>query len=104
MNKTASVSGAARGIGLSVKERKDILNIASLTTYASAIRLAEYCLSKSGVSMMTKLFADRLADHGINIYEIRPGLVKTDMTRGVREKYDTFIPSGGLPIQRWVYL
>lgn len=78
-----------------------IINIASLTSYASATSMAEYCLSKTGVSMMTKLFADRLADHGIYVYEIRPGIVKTDMTSGVRDKYDEFINSGGLPIQRW---
>lgn len=78
-----------------------IINIASLTSYVSAISMAEYCLSKTGVSMMTKLFADRLAGHGIHVYEIRPGIVKTDMTSGVRNKYDTFINSGGLPIERW---
>lgn len=80
-----------------------IINIASLTSYASAISMAEYCLSKTGVSMMTKLYADRLAEHGINVYEIRPGIVKTDMTSGVREKYDSFIDNGGLPLKRWGY-
>lgn len=78
-----------------------IINIASLTSYATATSMAEYCLSKTGVSMMTKLFADRLAGNGINVYEIRPGIVKTDMTSGVRDKYNDFINSGGLPIQRW---
>lgn len=89
------------------KEDQDIapiiVNIASLTSYASATSMAEYCLSKTGVSMMTKLYADRLADHGINVYEIRPGIVKTEMTSGVSKKYDTFIHSGGLPLRRWGY-
>jgi 3-oxoacyl-[acyl-carrier protein] reductase len=80
-----------------------IVNIASLTSYASATSMAEYCLSKTGVSMMTKLYADRLSEHGILVYEIRPGIVKTDMTAVVREKYDRFIEDGGLPIQRWGY-
>jgi 3-oxoacyl-[acyl-carrier protein] reductase len=80
-----------------------IVNIASLTSYASATSMAEYCLSKTGVSMMTKLYADRLAGHGINVYEIRPGIVKTDMTKVVRDKYDKFIDDGGLPIRRWGY-
>jgi len=85
------------------RKRSMIVNIASLTSYASAISMAEYCLSKTGVSMMTKLFADRLSNHGINVYEIRPGIIKSDMTTDVKEKYDTFINEGGLPIQRWGY-
>jgi 3-oxoacyl-[acyl-carrier protein] reductase len=80
-----------------------IVNIASLTSYASATSMAEYCLSKTGVSMMTKLYADRLSEHGIYVYEIRPGIVKTDMTKVVQEKYDEFIERGGLPIRRWGY-
>ena len=80
-----------------------IVNIASLTSYASATSMAEYCLSKTGVSMMTSLYADRLAQHGIRVYEIRPGIVKTDMTVAVRDKYDAFIEEGGLPIRRWGY-
>lgn len=85
------------------QKRPMIINIASLTSYASATSMAEYCLSKTGVSMLTKLYADRLAEHGINVYEIRPGIVKTDMTSGVRDKYDSFIENGGLPIKRWGY-
>jgi 3-oxoacyl-[acyl-carrier protein] reductase len=80
-----------------------IVNIASLTSYASATSMAEYCLSKTGVSMMTKLYADRLSEHGIHVYEIRPGIVKTDMTSVVRDKYDKFIEEGGLPIKRWAH-
>jgi len=78
-----------------------IINIASLTSYASSTYMAEYALSKSAVSMMTKLYADRLAEFGINVYEIRPGIIKTDMTKASQQKYDVFIENGGLPITRW---
>ena len=78
-----------------------IINIASLTSYASATFMAEYALSKSAVSMMTKLYADRLAEYGINVYELRPGIIQTEMTRPSKKKYDRFIAEGGLPIKRW---
>jgi len=92
-----------------IKERKSgdsrynpkIINIASLTSYASSTHMAEYALSKSAVSMMTKLYADRLAEFGINVYEIRPGIIKSDMTKPSQQKYDDFIKQGGLPIKRW---
>ena len=61
----------------------------------------EYCLSKAGVSMATRLFAARLADHGINVYEIQPGIIATDMTAGVKDKYDRLIADGLTPIRRW---
>jgi len=50
---------------------------------------------------MTKLYADRLSEYGINVYEIRPGIIMTNMTKASRQKYDTFIEKGGLPISRW---
>lgn len=78
-----------------------IVNIASLTSYASSTYMAEYALSKSALSMMTKLFADRLSEFGINVYEIRPGIIKTSMTAPSKKKYDNFIRQGGLPISRW---
>ena len=78
-----------------------IINIASLTSYASSTYMAEYALSKSAVSMMTKLYADRLSEYGIHVYEIRPGIIKTDMTLISQKKYDKFIEDGGLPISRW---
>jgi 3-oxoacyl-[acyl-carrier protein] reductase len=81
--------------------RPKIINIASLTSYASSTYMAEYALSKSAVSMMTKLYADRLAEHGINVYEIRPGIIRTDLTLASQKKYDQFIDQGGLPISRW---
>ncbi|MEM7534959.1 MAG: 3-ketoacyl-ACP reductase [Chloroflexota bacterium] len=78
-----------------------IINTGSINAFTSSTSRAEYCLSKAGVSMMTQLFADRLAGHGINVYEIRPGIIETDMTRVVKEKYDTLIEGGLTPIMRW---
>jgi NAD(P)-dependent dehydrogenase (short-subunit alcohol dehydrogenase family) len=78
-----------------------IINISSLSSYTSSVNRAEYCISKAGVSMMTTLFADRLAEHGIRVYEIRPGIIRTDMTAAVAEKYDRLISDGLTPIRRW---
>jgi Dehydrogenases with different specificities (related to short-chain alcohol dehydrogenases) len=78
-----------------------IVNISSVSAYAASPERAEYCISKAGLAMMTKVFAARLADEGINVYEIRPGVIATDMTAGVREKYDQKIADGLTPISRW---
>ena len=78
-----------------------IINIGSMSAYTSSLRRGEYCLSKAGLAMMTSLFADRLAPDGILVYEIRPGIIETDMTSGVHEKYDQLITEGLLPIHRW---
>jgi 3-oxoacyl-[acyl-carrier protein] reductase len=82
-------------------ERPKIVNIGSLSAYTSSPNRGEYCISKAGLAMMTALYADRLAAHGINVYEIRPGIIETDMTSGVKEKYDTLIDNGLTPIERW---
>jgi 3-oxoacyl-[acyl-carrier protein] reductase len=78
-----------------------IVNISSVSAYAASPERADYCVSKAGLSMMTKLFAARLAGEGINVYEIRPGIIETDMTGGVKEKYDRLIDEGLTPIKRW---
>ena len=78
-----------------------IINISSISAYASSTHRAEYCISKAGLSMMTQLFADRLAEFGIPVFEIRPGIIATDMTSGVEEKYDQLIAEGLTPIRRW---
>jgi 3-oxoacyl-[acyl-carrier protein] reductase len=78
-----------------------IINIGSISAYTSSILRGEYCLSKAGMAMMTILFADRLAAEGILVYEIRPGLVETDMTSGVKQKYNQQIAGGVLPLARW---
>ena len=78
-----------------------IINIGSISAYTSSPARGEYCISKAGIAMVTALFADRLAASGINVYEIRPGIIKTDMTSGVKEKYDKLINDGLTPIRRW---
>ena len=77
-----------------------IITTTSISAETSSINRGEYCISKAGLSMTVKLFADRLAPYGINSYEIRPGIIKTDMTAGVRDKYQAMIDSGLLPIAR----
>ena len=71
-----------------------IVNISSVSAYAASPERGEYCMAKAGMAMMTKLFAARLADEGINVYEIRPGVIATDMTANVKEKYDELIADG----------
>lgn len=78
-----------------------IVNIGSISAYTASINRGEYCISKAGMGMMTALFADRLAPHGINVYEVRPGIIATDMTSGVKGKYDALIDGGLTPIRRW---
>ena len=78
-----------------------ICNISSLSAYATSTNRGEYCISKAGVSMITALFADRLAEYGIPVNEVRPGIIATDMTGAVKEKYDNLIEGGLLPIKRW---
>ena len=80
-----------------------IINISSISATVASVNRAEYCLSKAGIGMMTQLFAARLGEFGIPVYEVRPGVIKTDMTSGVTAKYDKLIAEG-LNIQpRWGY-
>lgn len=86
-------------------ERKEfhgcIINISSISAVVASVNRGEYCIGKAGVSMATQLFAVRLAEYNISVYEIRPGIIQTDMTAGVTEKYDKLI-AGGLTLQkRW---
>lgn len=82
-------------------KRGTIINISSCSAEVSSTSRGEYCVSKTGISMLTKLYADRLAPEQIYVYEIRPGVIRTDMTRGVEEKYTRMIESGVFPIARW---
>ena len=78
-----------------------IINITSISATVISINRGEYCIAKAGLSMLTQLFAVRLGGEGIPVYEVRPGVIKTDMTSGVTEKYDKLI-AGGLCVQpRW---
>ena len=78
-----------------------IVNISSMSAYTSSVNRGEYCISKAGASMITTLFADRLAEYGITVNEVRPGIIATDMTSKVQGKYDALIREGLLPIGRW---
>lgn len=88
-------------VGRNERYSPRIVNISSLSAYASSTNRGEYCISKAGVSMVTTLFADRLAEYGILVNEIRPGIIMTDMTAPAREKYDRLIAEGLTPIRRW---
>jgi len=81
--------------------RGTIVNISSCSAEVSSPSRGEYCVSKAGVSMLTKLYADRLAPEGILVHEVRPGVIATDMTSAVRAKYDALIARGDFPIARW---
>lgn len=78
-----------------------IINIASNSSYTSSVSRGEYCISKAGVSMITKLFADRLGEYEIPVFEVRPGIIRTPMTECVSQKYDKLIDDGLTPIRRW---
>jgi NAD(P)-dependent dehydrogenase (short-subunit alcohol dehydrogenase family) len=78
-----------------------IINISSVSAYTSSTSRGEYCISKAGLSMVTKLFADRLAGEGIAVFEVRPGIILTDMTAPVRDKYQKLIDEGLTPIKRF---
>lgn len=80
-----------------------ICNTGSLSAYTSSPARGEYCLSKAGIGMMTKLYADRLAEYEIGVFEIRPGVIYTDMTSVVKDKYDKLIAEGLTPTKRWGY-
>ncbi|MDR2568846.1 MAG: 3-ketoacyl-ACP reductase [Oscillospiraceae bacterium] len=83
------------------KKRGTIINISSCSAATSSISRGEYCVSKAGMSMLTLLYADRLAKEGIFVHEVRPGIISTDMTSAVQEKYDKMIGDGVFPIARW---
>ena len=77
-----------------------IVNISSMSAYTASVNRGEYCISKAGISMITKLFAARLAEYGVSVIEIRPGIIETDMTAKVKEKYEKLIADGITPISR----
>ncbi|MDR0337091.1 MAG: 3-ketoacyl-ACP reductase [Planctomycetaceae bacterium] len=78
-----------------------IVNISSISATAASLNRGEYCMSKAALSMTTQLWSLRLAEYGISVYEIRPGLIQSDMTAGVTEKYSKLICEGVVPQQRW---
>ena len=78
-----------------------IVNISSLSAYTLSTQRGDYCISKAGMSMMTQLFAFRLAEHGIRVYEVRPGIIDTDMTADAHARYTQMIADGLTPIRQW---
>jgi NAD(P)-dependent dehydrogenase (short-subunit alcohol dehydrogenase family) len=80
---------------------RSIVNGPSISAYTASVNRGDYCVAKAGLAMMTKLFAVRLAEYRIGVYEIRPGVIETDMTGAVKEKYDKLFAGGLTPINRW---
>jgi NAD(P)-dependent dehydrogenase (short-subunit alcohol dehydrogenase family) len=81
--------------------RPRIVTVSSISAYTASVNRGDYCIAKAALAMLTPLYAARLAEHGINVYEIRPGIIATDMTGPVKEKYDKLIAEGLTPIARW---
>ncbi len=83
------------------RAHRAVVNISSVSATVASVNRGDYCISKAGIAMATRLWAVRLAEFGIGVYEVRPGIIKTDMTAGVREKYDAMITGGLLLEKRW---
>jgi NAD(P)-dependent dehydrogenase (short-subunit alcohol dehydrogenase family) len=107
-----SISGTyflmQRAVNWMIEQKKNdetftgcIINISSMSATVASVNRGEYCISKAGLSMATQLFAVRLGEFNIPVYEIRPGIIRTDMTAGVKEKYDKLISEGLLVQKRW---
>src|SRR5437764_9739203 len=95
--KASSTKGSKNAYRIQPK----IITISSISAYTASVNRGDYCISKAALSMLTPLYAARLAEYGINVYEIRPGIIATDMTGPVKEKYDQLIGEGLTPIKRW---
>lgn len=78
-----------------------VINVTSISAYTVSTNRGDYCVAKAGLAMMTRLYAVRLAEFGIGVFEIQPGVIATDMTGGVKEKYDRLFANGLTPINRW---
>ncbi len=92
---------ARRLLTVKSDSHRSIVTVSSANAVAPSIARGEYCVSKAGVSMTSKLFAARLSDHGIGVYEIQPGFIETEMTAPSKAKYDTLIEGGLTVIKRW---
>ena len=91
----SAAAGAGKGW------RGCIINISSVSAAVASVNRGDYCITKAGIAMASKLWAARLAEFGIDVYEIRPGIIATDMTAGVTEKYDRLIEGGLTMEKRW---
>ena len=92
---------ARRMIGRSPEPYRSITFVTSVSAAMVSIERAEYCISKAGAAMMASLFAVRLAPHGIGVFELRPGIIETGMTAGVKDRYTARIEGGLVPAARW---
>ncbi len=92
---------ARRMIGRSSDAYRSLIFVTSVSATMASVERAEYCISKAGAAMMAELFAVRLAPHGIGVFELRPGIIATEMTAGVKDKYTARIEGGLVPAQRW---
>ena len=97
----AQISSGDQGSAGASPYQPKIVTITSISAYTASVNRGDYCVSKAALSMLTPLFAARLAEHGIGVFEIRPGIIATDMTGPVKEKYDQLIANGLTPIKRW---
>jgi NAD(P)-dependent dehydrogenase (short-subunit alcohol dehydrogenase family) len=86
-----------------LREGFKVVFVTSISADTVSLNRGEYCVSKAGLAMAAQLWAKRLAGEGIQVYELRPGIIETDMTGGVKEKYDTLIADGMVPQKRWGY-
>jgi NAD(P)-dependent dehydrogenase (short-subunit alcohol dehydrogenase family) len=87
--------------GTDALRKPKIVTISSISAYTASVNRGDYCVAKAALSMLTPLYAARLAEYGINVYEIRPGIMATDMTEPVKDRYSQLIGDGLTPIQRW---
>ena len=78
-----------------------VVNITSISAFTASINRGDYCIAKAGLAMMTQLYAVRLAEFGIGVFEVQPGVIETDMTAPVKAKYDVLFAKGLAPINRW---
>ncbi|HEX4084097.1 MAG TPA: 3-ketoacyl-ACP reductase [Chthoniobacteraceae bacterium] len=88
---SAPIEGAARAV----------VTVSSISAFTASTNRGDYCIAKAGLAMMTRLYAVRLAEFGIGVFEIQPGVIATDMTGAVKEKYDKLFAQGLAPINRW---
>ena len=92
---------ARRMLARYAQDYRSIVFVTSVSSVMASVERAEYCISKAGAAMMSQLFALRLAPHGIGVFELRPGIIATDMTAAVKEKYSARIEEGLVPAARW---
>jgi NAD(P)-dependent dehydrogenase (short-subunit alcohol dehydrogenase family) len=92
---------ARRMLAAPSEAARSIVTVSSVSGQMASVERGDYCLSKAGLAMLTRLFALRLAGQGIAVFEVRPGIIRTAMTAGVADRYDALIAEGLVPLRRW---